>query len=164
VVSLNAVRPEQHEEIMGIKGQFDKICARIEEAQKLPGWKVMPRFIYSQDRFTEEDMVEARNRWGWGEEDIVTTFETNWIAHNRTMHEWADENQGCLRALTQLYVAYNGDMHMCCMDAFGRIVFGNLNKNTIREIYNSDKYVAFRLAHFEDRALDVPECAGCSRC
>jgi len=50
------------------------------------------------------------------------------------------------------------------MDAFGKIVFGNLAKQSLREVYGSEKYVAFRQAHFEDKALSVPQCTGCTRC
>lgn len=165
VVSLNAVNAKQHEKIMGLKDQFDRVCANIEKARALSGWTVTPRAVYSQDRFTEEDVAEFQRRWGadWGTESI-TSYETNWINQNRTQMLPVDESQGCRRALTQIYIAYDGSLHMCCMDAFGRIKFGNVRDNTIREIYNSEKYLNFRLAHAEDRATDVPECMGCSRC
>jgi radical SAM protein with 4Fe4S-binding SPASM domain len=165
VISLNSVNAQQHERIMGIKGQFDNVCANIERARAIPGWSVVPRAVYSQDRFTERDMEEFHRRWGWkwGSE-AITVYETNWIGLNRTQRLPKDENIGCLRALSQIYVAFNGDLHMCCMDALGKIVFGNVRDNTIREVYNSEKYVEFRRAHAEDRALDVPECRGCTRC
>jgi uncharacterized Fe-S cluster-containing radical SAM superfamily protein len=160
VVSLNAVDARQHERVMGLKGKFDKVCAKIEEARKLPGWTVTPRATYTKDEFTEYNANEFIARWG----QVFLADETNWIEHNRTTHLPADPNEGCYRALSQIYIAYNGDMHMCCMDAFGRIVFGNVGSQTIREVYNSEKYVEFREAHAENRALDVPECEGCTRC
>jgi radical SAM protein with 4Fe4S-binding SPASM domain len=160
VVSLNAVDSKQHEQVMGLKGQFEKVCANIEWARKFPGWTVTPRATYTKDRFTEYDANAFLARW----EDVFLAEETNWIAYNRTNSLPADENEGCYRALSQIYIAYNGDFHMCCMDAFGRIVFGNANDQTIQEVYNSPKYVKFREAHAENRALDVPECKGCTRC
>jgi MoaA/NifB/PqqE/SkfB family radical SAM enzyme len=160
VVSLNAVDAYQHEKIMGLKGQFEKVCAKIEEARKLSGWTVTPRAVYSKDDFTEYDAQEFLARW----KDVFLAQETNWIAHNRTQQLPANENEGCYRALSQIYVAYNGDFHMCCMDALGRIVFGNVRAQTIREVYNSEKYVAFRQAHADGRATDIKECRGCTRC
>ncbi len=161
VVSLNAVNGRQHEQVMGLKGKFDKICSNIEEARKITGWTVTPRAVYSKDRFNDEDVRDFKLRWG---KESLVAYETNWIGLNRTRNFYLDENEGCPRALSQIYVAYNGDLHMCCMDALGKIVFGNAKTQTIREVYNSPKYVEFRLAHAENRALDVPECKGCTRC
>ena len=164
VISLNAIDAKQHEWIMGLKGKFLDICDNIKRARTIPGWTVAVRAVYSQDRFTEQDVLDFKKRWGFefGSETI-TTYETNWNGYNRTMRYTFEPNDGCNRALSQIYIAYDGSMHMCCMDPFGKIVFGNVNTQTIREIYNSEKYVAFRTAHAENRALDVPECIGCTR-
>ena len=161
VVSMNATSAEQWERVFGIKGKYDQVCENLRAAKALPGWTVSARAVVNGDVFTTDDATKLKEQWG---EDSILVSETNWISHNRTMHTQADPNLGCSRALTQIYVNYDGDVGMCCMDSFIRKRFGNLRTQTVREVYNSEEYVKFRKAHAEDRATDVPECIGCTRC
>lgn len=47
----------------------------------------------------------------------------------------------CYRAHNNyLHVLWNGDVVLCCMDYHRETVFGNLKKQTIEEVFNSDKY------------------------
>jgi radical SAM protein with 4Fe4S-binding SPASM domain len=164
VVSVNAVNAEQHERLMKLKGKYELVCDNLRRARSLPGWIVSARACYSGDNFTKDDVKKFTDQWGERYAiDTIFATETNWIDQNRTIQrtEWGDE--GCFRALSQIYINYNGDVGMCCMDAFIKKNFGSVRRQTIREIYNSDKYVQFRLAHAENRALSVPECTGCTR-
>ena len=67
--------------------------------------------------------------------------------------ELAPRNPKCRRALKQkpctdiyemLCVYWNGDVVPCCYDVSGKEIMGNVNNNTIKEIWNSPQYVQFR--------------------
>ena len=50
----------------------------------------------------------------------------------------------CTDIYTQLMVYWNGDVVSCCYDLEGDQVMGNLNSNSIKEIWHGEKYNNFR--------------------
>jgi len=50
----------------------------------------------------------------------------------------------CKRLFTQASILTNGDMVLCCVDYGYTTVLGNVGKQSIQEIWNSDKAVAIR--------------------
>ena len=164
-VSLNAVSGWQHEEIMGLKGQFDLVCANIDYAiANRGGVNVEVRAVMSGDDFTRTDGYEFYERWGergkGGYGALIS--EGNWADDNRTMRKF-DPNDGCHRALGQIYVLWDGKVTTCCFDPIGKQVFGDLNTQTLREVYSSPDYTAFREAHSNNQADKYKMCAECTR-
>ena len=165
VISLNAVRPEQHEAIMGLKGKFEEVCGNIEGAIKNQGeTHIAVHAVVNGDQFTNRDVIGFYQRWGetgyGGHGKCIT--EGNWAGDNRTTRTFKP-NEACHRALDSIYVLYDGRVTTCCFDPDGKQVFGNLSQETIRQVYNSGDYMKFREAHHDDRADEYDICRGCTR-
>ena len=164
-VSLNAVRAEQHEKIMGLKGKFDKVCEHIDYARKnRKTCQVQARAVINGDSFTNDDGNEFYTRWGMKDNGGVGSLirEGNWAGAGRTIRKF-QPNEACHRALSQIYVMFDGRVTTCCFDPSGKQIFGDLTKQTLREIYQDTDYLAFREAHSENKADKYPICAGCTR-
>jgi len=58
-------------------------------------------------------------------------------------------------------VLSNGDVVPCGRDYDGKIIFGNLNKQSLIEIFNSKKYQEFRLGHLCGEFSKNPLCKSC---
>jgi radical SAM protein with 4Fe4S-binding SPASM domain len=165
VVSINAVRQEQHEQIMGLKGKFDAVCANTDYAIANKGdMSIEVHAVANGDTFTNEDMITFYDRWG--HRDLggygICVIEGNWAGDTRTVREF-DPNEACSRALTQIYVTYDGKVTTCCFDPAGKQVFGDLTKQTLREVYSGPRYTAFREDHFKNEAAKHSICATCTR-
>lgn len=160
VFSLNAVRPEQHEEVMKVKGKFEQVCRSIEHAMGL-GIDVRVHAVEDGKLFTPEDSQILKQRWGDACKPVGVG---NWAGDLNFNYSDFTPNKCCFRALTTIYVMYNGQCTMCCFDPVGDgAIFGDLNNETLREVYASPKYVQFREDHFNDKADKYERCAGCSR-
>ena len=166
VISLNAVSAEQHALIMGVKGKYDLVCANIDYAIAHKGdmAHIDTRAVVTGDTFTMDDGAAFLRRWGvthlGGYGKLIS--ERNWAGENPTSVPF-DPNSCCKRALEQISVHRDGRCNLCCFDALSKYSFGDLKTQTIREIYNSSAYVAFRQMHFENRAAEHPLCRICSR-
>lgn len=68
----------------------------------------------------------------------------------------------CRNALLSATVLSDGSVTVCPYDFEGRQVFGNLKENTLREIWNSEKYCSFRRRHLALEFADVKFCNNCS--
>lgn len=166
MISLNAVRQDQHTLIMGLVGKFDLVCKNIDYAiANQEGITVQVHAVSNGDQFTEKDALVFYDRWGLRTHNGngICIRETNWAGDNRTTHQNWKPNEACGRALEQIYVTYDGKVTTCCLDPSGKQVFGDLSKQSIREVYNSEKYLKFREAHACDKADQYEICAGCTR-
>jgi len=94
----------------------------------------------------------------------VCVLERNWADQlGRTIDKKFDPNSCCFRALEQISILSDGRVTMCCFDPLDKFPLGDLKKQGIREIYNSDKYTQFRVDHYENRAAKYDLCRDCTR-
>jgi radical SAM protein with 4Fe4S-binding SPASM domain len=65
-----------------------------------------------------------------------------------------------------LMVLHTGEVLPCCQlpepDPAGSLVFGRLPENSITEIWSSERYQAFKRAHFRRRIEGYPTCLKCA--
>ena len=62
----------------------------------------------------------------------------------------------------KMYVLYNGDVVLCCMDWRRQVVMGNVDTQSLREIWQGEKYQHFRRLHEEGRSEKLNLCKSCS--
>lgn len=170
--SVNAVNPKQHEEIMGLKGMFGKVVANARYATENHQGKVdvLVKAVRDDKHFTMEDQVRFYLTWGMrlrpdlmpGHGQVV--WMCNWAGEIPLVDGRVIEpNSSCGRALQQLSVLWDGKVTMCCFDPLNTFPLGDLSKQTIREVYNSEKYVTFREDHDNNQAAKYELCAKCTR-
>jgi radical SAM protein with 4Fe4S-binding SPASM domain len=168
-ISINAVNQAQHEKIMGLKGKFGIVCANAKYAIDHADGKVdiHVKAVFSGDHFTREDQVRFYGMWGmkqYGTGYGVCVLERNWADQlDRTQYDEFDPNSCCFRALDQISILSDGRVTMCCFDPLDKFPLGDLKKQSIKEIYNSEKYTTFRTDHFENKAAKYDLCKNCTR-
>jgi radical SAM protein with 4Fe4S-binding SPASM domain len=168
LVSINAVDAEGRKRIMGLD-DFDKVVNQITEAiRREKTCKVHIRAVVSKDgtdrALAPKDSEHLYRIWGHRAEGgrVQSIWESNWTGHIPVKRDF-QPNECCFRALDQIYVTFDGKVTTCCFDPLGAQVFGNLNTQGMREIYNSPEYVLFREDHDRNEADKYPICKGCSR-
>jgi radical SAM protein with 4Fe4S-binding SPASM domain len=67
----------------------------------------------------------------------------------------------CNYPMQRLAIYWNGDVTACCMDYNNLFEFGNVNTQTMYEIWNSDKVKKFRNMHIDGRRLELKVCNRC---
>ena len=64
----------------------------------------------------------------------------------------------CILLFQKLTVLSNGKAALCCFDYDGETILGDLNKQTINEIWNSDEYREIRELHLNGQGDEVTLC------
>ncbi len=165
-ISLNAVTAEQHFQVMKGQRDFDLVVKNTEYAiANRDKVTIEVKAVVNGDSFTDDDTWKFYATWGWiktgGHGQVVK--EGNWAGLNRTMRETLG-NSACHRALGQIYVLWNGKVTACCWDPDGtKATWGDLNTQSLREVYASEGYLGFREAHSENQAGKYDFCMGCNR-
>jgi radical SAM protein with 4Fe4S-binding SPASM domain len=69
----------------------------------------------------------------------------------------------CALIWMKMIVDWNGDVVLCCDDWNHSSVLGNLNKQTIEDIWNGKKLREIREAHTKGEFYKIPICSGCNK-
>ena len=64
-------------------------------------------------------------------------------------------------AFTTMAVRCNGDVSPCCVDFIGGTNLGNMEENSLQEIWNSQKWLDFQIMQLENRKHENSSCARC---
>jgi radical SAM protein with 4Fe4S-binding SPASM domain len=69
----------------------------------------------------------------------------------------------CIRPSREMCVLYNGDCVLCCVDWHRTVVLGNVQEQSIREVWNNARYLQIRRALKEGDAENLPPiCVNCT--
>lgn len=68
----------------------------------------------------------------------------------------------CPFTINWINILYNGDVIVCCNDYNKKIVIGNLNHSTIKEIWNNKQFETIRRLQVEKRYKEITTCKMCS--
>jgi len=69
----------------------------------------------------------------------------------------------CPHLFGSFNITWNGDVVPCCRDLQKNYVLGNINDNTVMELWNSKKLVSLREKHRLMEFADIPLCCGCTQ-
>lgn len=73
-----------------------------------------------------------------------------------------EQNNWCWQAARMINILFDGTVNMCCVDDDNTTTFGNINDNSILDIYNSERYSHFRSRHLDGGRRENPICAVCN--
>jgi radical SAM protein with 4Fe4S-binding SPASM domain len=156
-VSLNAVNQLKHTQVMGIKNRFEKLKEVIEHSQKHLDMQIVVKAVASKDLMEGQEKEEFLKTWG---DDAFLHMEGNWAGYLGKMRTTPTEC--CFRALHQIMVLWDGRVSLCCFDGEGDVIFGDLNRQSLKEIFAGEKASEYRRAHMEGRRSEMKLCKDCT--
>lgn len=71
------------------------------------------------------------------------------------------EIKACDWALGQIYILSNLDVVPCCLDWNGTEVMGNLRNQTVKEVWEGEKYQEFRYKQLNGKKKEINLCSKC---
>lgn len=70
-------------------------------------------------------------------------------------------NTYCWDFWNRMTIFWDGRVSMCCVDVDGDFIVGNLQEQTIKEIWNGSQMRALRKLHKKRQFLELPLCSNC---
>lgn len=67
----------------------------------------------------------------------------------------------CERIFNQIFISSDGKAVVCCADYKKEVVFGDIAKESIYDVWNNTKYRDIRKKFIENKAQDIPLCKSC---
>ncbi len=152
--SFNAATKETYDKVM--RGpDYETSKKNIQDLiKKAPFW-VKVSMVVTEDN--QHEVEEFKKMWGWRRKKIRPFL--NWAGARSSTVAKTGRKLPCYSLLNQMTILWDGRVVPCCMASNAEMVLGDVNKNTLKEIW--DSYEWFREKH---RNLDfsTPICAGCN--
>jgi hypothetical protein len=142
-ISLDAAGKDTFESTrVGLK--YDKVIANVEGLVRIRRelGRKRPKLILSfvrQDNSAEEQAFI--DHWSAVADKIHITELHNWAG---TLKRRSDVNFPCYRQWLTFTALWDGRVSLCCADLDGHVVLGDLNTQTIADIWNSEAYRTVR--------------------
>ncbi len=174
-ISVNALEESAYREICGVDLDYQAFYANIADLYEKTREKVKIAVKLVNATIREEEQLERFQKMygpvsdyifvedifdGWPEfEEVVipehVLTKNNW--------DWRKENHEiCTYSLTTMTIHSNGWVSPCCADWKFGAVYGDVNKSSVKEIWNSKQLRQMQLAHLKKIKGKYPVCDACT--
>lgn len=152
-VSLNSQDPEEYERIMGLK--FEQTARRLDylHSANFPHKVVLSTVGYPNEDFRRYCFDR------WPDFDSFAIKKDSWLGFTEAQGDGVIPDTPCSRWF-ELSIMANGKVSLCCMSGEGEHVIGDLNEQTMHEVYNDPLWRARREKLMSRKEL--PVCQGCN--
>lgn len=163
--SVDGVKKETYEKIRNglnfeetVKNILGLIKRKKEKGLSLPKIRV----VFVQQEANKNEIEEYKNFWQNKADSVVISTDDNRNSNSVFFKYFGTKKPfPCRKIWTELVVISNGKVVLCCIDADGSIVLGDFNNQTMREIWNSDRFRKIRELHLNYEADKIPLCKNC---
>lgn len=86
-----------------------------------------------------------------------------WVEHTSTQGVIEEYNPDfvCSQPFQRMFIMYDGICTPCCVDDARGYILGDLEKNTVKDIWHGERYVKLRNAMTSGRYKDIDICSRC---
>jgi len=157
VCSINAATKETHEKLMHLKN-FDEIVENVKYLlSKNPYFRVMCSMALLEEN--KHECADFKRMWGRRHTRIAQFVNWAGYKHNPIEALIPKEKHFC-HHLKNMYVLWDGRVCLCCMDYDGKVITGNLNTQTVKEVWDNSKWI--RDKQLEGKYDELELCKDCN--
>lgn len=165
-ISFDGGSKQSYEKVR-VKLNFDEVSENIEQFMKMrtrmKSQKPAVEIVLLPVDDDETDIQLFRKKW----ESTVDSVRIS------ALHDFAGQsNNGTKRSQTispvpcymlwkSMFILWNGDVSICCMDFDGAYILGNVKKQSIEDIWTGEKFTDVRHKHLKGDLSGLALCRNC---
>lgn len=176
-ISIEHVTNKGYKEITHTFGDYEKIKRNVEfifneKKRRNSNLKVYTKIIdftlsdNDKERFVADftpisDYVNVDHLMGWSKSNIYDWKLGNVV--NTGMHGITNINERivCPEPFSKLAINVDGTVSICCVDWSHGTVIGDVNTQSLMEIWHGEKLKEFRLLHLKGKRKQIDACSNC---
>ena len=113
------------------------------------------------DYLQEHHELDRRVRFWFRMQNEILTSRGGQAPNKQDMNDRRAMNVICPLPFRQFIIRPTGEVSLCCNDALGKYTLGDLNTQSIAEIWTSEKYQEIRHEMLRNRRKNLPLCREC---
>lgn len=166
--SVNAATPETYKKVRG-STKYDKVIENIERFLKLRHergyvWpRVKVQLIVMAE--TKDEIALFKEQWGPHDVDVLLIPAINWGGHRpevQSLMQLPPKRYPCTYLFNSFSINYDGKVSFCNVDFNHLGVIGDLNEQTIKEVWNGPELARYRQLHKEGKWDQIDLCRNCN--
>lgn len=163
-ISIDAASKETYEAIRK-NLKFAQVEANLEmmlqlrAEQKLEKPRISLVFVATDNN--RHEVKKFKQRWQHKVDKIFITSYHNWAGGLDKGGAVRKRLLPCLRLWKTFTILWDGRAALCCLDFNGQVILGDLNKQTIQEIYSGQMLSRIREQHLRWQYNKIPICLNC---
>jgi len=159
-VSLNEFEKAVYE--AKIKLPYEKTIAKLDALHKRADGGDFHKVVISRvaDGSDADEKFRSFIKGRYPLFDCIVLGRENWTGQVYTEEQHRVSPYGCYRWF-EVSIMASGKVALCCMDGEGKHVIGDVNKQSVLDIYNSQRYKKLRQYTYS-RIAAAPPCDQCS--
>jgi radical SAM protein with 4Fe4S-binding SPASM domain len=151
--SFNGATKETYDKVMR-RPDYDTCLKNIKELVEKAPFNVKVSMVVTEDNQHETELFKKM----WGTKRKMRPF-LNWAGGEKSSIAKIGGKKPCYSLLQHMTILWDGRVVPCCMDWDGEMILGDVNKNTLKEIW--DSYEWMREKH-KNLDFDIPICKKCN--
>jgi hypothetical protein len=167
-ISFNAASKESYEKIMGC--DYEVALANVHRLlERNQSARIRISFIRARENRGEERLF--RSMWDgydvetviWGQHNYVGLFKLSFQQQmKRFLTSFLVDPRPCHRILETMCILWDGRVSICCRDYEGEMIFGDVNTQSLKEIWCGELPTQIRFANLLGHRDDLEICRRCS--
>jgi radical SAM protein with 4Fe4S-binding SPASM domain len=150
--SVNATTKETYDKIS--RGpDFEKVVSNVNELFKKAPFMVRASFIRCEDNIHEEEDFKKMFP-----KVKIEQFD-DWTGARHSKYERKGNKIPCYVLLNQIFILWDGRVVPCCMDYDAKMVIGDANKQSLKEIWDSCEWMREKHRNLD---FNIPICKKCN--
>lgn len=93
--------------------------------------------------------------------DVVAYVEYRAPVGNEDIKINTENEFACSQLWQRMFISWDGDAIPCCVDSEKELAMGSIHKDTIKNIWNNEKYTQIRDSHKNGTYYDIERCRKC---
>ncbi|MFA4890697.1 MAG: radical SAM/SPASM domain-containing protein [Candidatus Paceibacterota bacterium] len=151
--SFNGATKETYDKVM--RGpNFDKTRENIKYLISKAPFRVKVSMIVTEENAHEQKLFKEM----WGRHAKLGGY-ANWAGAMRSALEKKGKRRPCYHLLNHLTILWDGRVNLCCMDYDGKVILGDLNKQSLKEVLKNIEPLRERHKKLD---FDMPLCKDCN--
>ncbi|HDY69303.1 MAG TPA: radical SAM protein, partial [Actinobacteria bacterium] len=166
--SINAATAETYKKVRG-STKFDRVTANIERFLEM---RRRRGYVWPTVKVQLIVMTETRNeiglfkeQWGSHEVDVLLIPAINWGGHRpevQSLMEMPARRYPCTFLFNSFSINWDGKVSFCNVDFNHLGVVGDVNEQSIQEIWKSPAFERYRQLHKQGRWDEIDLCRDCN--
>lgn len=163
--SIDGATKETYEKIRnGLKFEetVKNVLGLIKKKNEMGRSSPKIRVVFVQQEANKNELEEYKKFWEDKADSVVISTDDNRNS-NSSFFKYFKERKPfpCRKIWTEMIVMSNGKVALCCVDADGSIILGDFNSQTLKEIWESDRFKKTRNLHLDFKSNKIHLCKNC---
>lgn len=154
-ISLSAATSETHKKIMRLDN-FNEVVENIKYLASKAKFGVYVSFNVIEAN--KHEIPLFKEMWKDITRARLNEF-MNWGGYKHDKLERSSDKGVFCQHLKNMYVLWDGRVCLCCFDHDGKVILGDLNKETIKQVWDKSKYIRDKQEKLD---FNMPLCRDCN--